>query len=273
MAVTVTGVLTMSDPALAKAAYAGKADMIHNSEIIAVVDFTAPEKTEQKGTSWTYSQKAKATVETVLKGKPARELTVYGGENFICAQCALQKGKALVFLNHNRDLLVGSNWHLSIRPIEKNEVEWYDGENMRPLKKMPLPAVLEEIRKILPQKQNLAPPFAVLFDASSLDDTQIGEGGGPSKFRRAYQQALPLAAKHKDELKYITEAGSPAGRIYAAMLLHHADKESGKKALISLSCCNGTVVYRSGCEIMHEGIWNIASKLYSDGKFLSLQLD
>jgi len=272
LAASIAGTVTMDNPALAKAYFAGKSEMVQNSEIIAVVSIKTVEKTKQKSTNWTYSEKARATVDTVLKGKPGRELEIYGGEDFICARCSLKNGKALVFLNHNGDLLTGSNWHLSIRPIEKNTLEWFDGENFQPLKTTPLPVVLDQIKSMLPKSQKLTAPLNVLFDADSLDDQQVGEGGGPSKYRQAFEKALPVASQHMAELQYMTEAGSPAGRVYAAMLLYHADKEKGKAALVSLCRCNGTVKYRSGCEIMPEGIWKIGEKLYSDGKYLTFDL-
>jgi len=74
-----------------------------------VIDVTEITPTETKGTSWTYRQKISAKVIEVVKGSVERTLTIYGLENFVCAQCRFQKGKQLVFLKHDRNFLVGSN--------------------------------------------------------------------------------------------------------------------------------------------------------------------
>ncbi|MBS2010519.1 MAG: hypothetical protein JST01_25945 [Cyanobacteria bacterium SZAS TMP-1] len=264
--------LTMSQWSLAKAAYSGKAEMIENSEIIALVDINKVEKVAQKGTNWTYSQKALAAVESALKGKPGKKIEIFGGEDFICASCKFEPGRYLVFLNHNRDMLIGSNWHLSIRPIQNNSLEWYDGENMQPLKAQPLNTVLTQIKEQLPRPIKLEGPILKLFQAQTLDDDVVGEGG-KSEVAAAYREALPLAAKQPKELTYLCTAGTPAGRIYGAMLRYHADKEAGKQALLRLTRCNGTVCYRSGCERSCEGVWNVSEKLYSSGKFDGLKLE
>src|SRR5687767_6177976 len=73
----------------AKAAYAGKAEMVRRSDAIALVQVLRVEKAEVKGKHWTYSQRAVARVITTLKGDlPAagKEVALFGGEDFICAQ-------------------------------------------------------------------------------------------------------------------------------------------------------------------------------------------
>src|SRR5687767_895163 len=101
----------------AKAAYGGKADMTRRADAIAVVEVLRVEKAEVKGRHWTYSERAVATVRTTLKGDlPAegKELVLFGGEDFICAQCNFRPGRYLVFLRRDGGLWVGSNWHLSV---------------------------------------------------------------------------------------------------------------------------------------------------------------
>jgi hypothetical protein len=98
------------------------------------------------GKNWTYSQQTKVSVEKVLKGKIPDNFVMYGGESFICAQCTLSKGRFLAFLGKDGDLWVGANWHLSLRPIKDDEVEWYISQEQRfPMKFQKLADVLAQI--------------------------------------------------------------------------------------------------------------------------------
>jgi hypothetical protein len=135
----------------AKAYFAMKDEMIEKADIIAVVDIVKVEKIESKGSVWTYSQKAIAKVEQLLKGKIPKEVNIYGMEDFICAQCHYEVGKFLLFLKYDKKLLTGSNWQFSIRPIKKDKVEWYKkgGDDRFDLEYLPLSAVLQEIRVIV----------------------------------------------------------------------------------------------------------------------------
>jgi hypothetical protein len=133
----------------ARAYYAPKAEMIQRAEVIALVQILMVEKTDTKRKSWTYRQKATARVEQVLKGKVPQEITLYGQEDFICGQCRFAPGRYLLFLKRDEDLLVGSNWQFSIRPITGDQVEWYAGDKSLELKPAPLAGVLQEIRRLL----------------------------------------------------------------------------------------------------------------------------
>lgn len=151
-------VVCLAARADAKAAYAGKTEMVKRSVGIAVVEVVAIEKVEVKGKYWTYRQRADARVEMVLKGELPKDkgaaTVLYGEEDFICAQCRFEPGRYLVFLNQDAGLWVGANWHLSIRPIKtdaegKETVEWYTGEKTIELKEQPLADVLAEVRKLI----------------------------------------------------------------------------------------------------------------------------
>lgn len=144
----VLALLSFTAPrAFSKAYYAGENEMIFRSEVIAVVDISKVESAKLKREHWTYSEVADATVEQPLKGTLEKQVQLYGGEDFICAQVHFQPGRFLVFLKRDGELLVGSNWHLSIRPIKNGKVEWYTpGESMS-LSWQPLPEVLQRIGK------------------------------------------------------------------------------------------------------------------------------
>ena len=109
----------------AKAYYAPEDEMIERAEVIAIVDISRVEKAETKSQPFDYGEIAHATVQQTLKGKLPKEIKLYGGESFICAQVHFTPGRFLVFLRHAGEFLVGCNWHLSVRPIKDTEVEWY----------------------------------------------------------------------------------------------------------------------------------------------------
>ena len=130
----------------AKARYAGKKDMIQEAECIAIVSITKVEKEDKKGTGWTYRQKASATVQQCLKGDAKGEITLYGLEDFICAQCKFAKGRFIVFLRKDGALWVGSNWQLGIRPIREGKVQWFkDDQSLFEMEDVPLDQVIAQI--------------------------------------------------------------------------------------------------------------------------------
>ena len=146
--------LGIASPCFAKAHYANKKDMIKEAECIVVVNITDVEKAEKKGASWTYRQKVSATVEQCLKGDTKGNITIYGLENFICAQCRYKKGHFVLFLRKNNNLWVGSNWHLGIRPIKDDKVEWFkDDKAIFDMKEIPLDKVIDEINTIVKEQE------------------------------------------------------------------------------------------------------------------------
>lgn len=134
---------------LGKALYYGKIEMIRRSEVIAIVNITSVESTQTKGEGWTYSQVAKADVEKVLKGAVPKTIELYGGEDFTCAQCLFGKGRALVFLKHDKDLLTGANWHFSSRKIVEDRVEWFKNDRELDDVPMKIELVVGEIEALL----------------------------------------------------------------------------------------------------------------------------
>jgi len=146
-----------------KAAYKDKKQMIETAQAIAIVEITNIEKAAVKGNPWTYQQKASAKVEKVLKGKLPDKVALYGDETFICARCHFEKGRYLVFLDHDGELLTGNNWQLSVRKItgdtkakntqakntQEAQVEWFDVKNLFERPKAPLNQALKKISDVL----------------------------------------------------------------------------------------------------------------------------
>jgi len=115
----------LSLPVLGEARFASKQEMIKEAEDIAVVRIIKVEPCSVKGSpwwdwkswsDWTYHQRATSEVAKTFKGTLPKEITMYGGEDFTCARVNFVPGRCLVFLRHDRNLLVGSNWHLYCAP-------------------------------------------------------------------------------------------------------------------------------------------------------------
>jgi hypothetical protein len=151
--------------AWSKAYFAPAPEMIQSSPHIAVIEITGVERTETQGGHWTYSQKAHAKVHRNIKGQLAKTVTLYGGENFLCARVQYQPGHYLAFLTQDeKGFLHASNWHLSLRPLRlkgklgKDYVEWYAPEgHVGQFSWLPLEDVIKEIKKT-PGKEASVPP-------------------------------------------------------------------------------------------------------------------
>jgi hypothetical protein len=155
--ITIITILTLGFTSLTygKAAYRSYPEMIETSEIVAVIDVIEIVPTQTKGSHRNYRQKITAKSLQVLKGQLDQLTTIYGLEDFICAQCHFEKGRQLVFLRRDNDLLAGSNWYLSIRPIIDDKVEWFKDSSSIDLIPMSLDTVLEQVKaEINKQKRN-----------------------------------------------------------------------------------------------------------------------
>lgn len=141
-------------PASAKAYFQTKQEMIERAEVIAIITITDARPGDAKGRIWTYRQEGRAKVENILKGDIPRAFTLHGAETFICAQCPIANGRFFAFLKKDGDLWTGSNWHLSLRPIRNDEVDWYVAdENRYEMKPVLLEKVVAEIKAQLAVKR------------------------------------------------------------------------------------------------------------------------
>ena len=123
--------LFMTGPTLGKAAFFSPAELARKADAIALVDLDEPEAVAASDPSETpsssagyYRKKAQARVVERIRGDIPDRFLIYGDEAFICAQCTLSKGRFLAFLTKKGDFWVGTNWHLSLRPIKGDQIEW-----------------------------------------------------------------------------------------------------------------------------------------------------
>lgn len=155
--------------AFGKAYFFTRTELIQKAAAIAIVEIEEPEPAKPTGNDqqdpfagnsvtgkkWVYGQQAKVRVQKVLKGDLPKEFTLYGQESFICAQCALTKGRFLAFLAKDGDLWVGANWQLSLRPIQNEQVEWYVTDEQRyPMKFQKFDDVVAEVLAAIHKQQS-----------------------------------------------------------------------------------------------------------------------
>jgi hypothetical protein len=154
MRFVISGVLIalLSPVALSRPYYMSKAELIRKAQVIAILRISHVESVEVTGSEQVYRQSALATVERVIKGNVPGRVTLYGLQT-LEARVEFALGTYLVFLSRDGDLLVGTNWHLSLRPINKGKVEWYASNEGYRLKTAQLSAVLKEIESILMRQQ------------------------------------------------------------------------------------------------------------------------
>jgi hypothetical protein len=266
-------VLTMQLPGLAKAAFLSKKNMIDQSSVIAVVDVSKLEATSTKSHSWTYRQKATASVERILKGTVPKTFNIYGDEDFICAQCKFPAtGRYLVFLRKADDLLVGSNWQYSFRKIDNKQVDWLEEPGQARLS-MTLEnedTVIKEVTQEVADQAKLAtlPDYLKsLLTAPRLQDGQIGEAREPNPWFQAYEKAKKQGKRIEPELQLLLKNATPAGKMYAAFLLRSADPAEGQKAFESLKKDVSTFTYQSGCKSMESAIYQAADQVLTTNKF------
>lgn len=151
----------------AKAYFFKRSELVEKSLVIAIIELGDPGPAkanagadpfvdQAKGTTWTYQKSSKASMVRKIKGEISADFILHGDETFICAQCRLSKGRFLAFLQKDKDLWVGTNWHLSLRPIKDGRIEWYEGEDLtKPMKFQPEKVVIAEVEKLLRESSKI----------------------------------------------------------------------------------------------------------------------
>ena len=76
----------------------------------------------------------------------------------------------------------------------------------------------------------------------------------------------------KTQFDWLLRNGTPAGKLYGAMLLNAVDTKAGKNALRNLQSDTDKVPYQSGCEVFNETVGHIATELLNKDRFLDLNL-
>jgi hypothetical protein len=98
-------------------------------------------------------------------------------------------------------------------------------------------------------KPNLPIELEILRTAAGLQGRALGAMARPSKLYQAFEQA-GQAGPTRPNLERLLREATPAGRIYAAMLLVKLDPKAGRQALDQMRSDQTPLTVAAGCTIM-----------------------
>lgn len=130
---------------------------------------------------------------------------------------------------------------------------------------------------------SITPPKAFALDkpdclktlsmAARFEDSRIGEGGKLSKLYKAYEEAFKKSDKiSKADYIWLLQNGTPAGKIYAAMLLKGTGKGNDAESFGKLTHDKSEVAIQSGCEILMEKVSSVAQSFIKSGECLGIKM-
>lgn len=123
-----------------------------------------------------------------------------------------------------------------------------------------------------PKDKSMNIALKELSKVKCLCTATIGEGREMPREYQLYLKVAALGPEAKPDLLKIAKTGSPAGRIYAAVLLYAIDAKLGLKTLKAMENCKDTMDFRSGCKGTTVTLGEAASKLHESGNFLGFTL-
>jgi hypothetical protein len=97
--------------------------------------------------------------------------------------------------------------------------------------------------------QVLPPHLATLSEATRLEGRSLGVAATPSKIYQAFEQVLQAGKTSRSDIDRLLHESTPAGRIYAAMLLVKLDPKAGRQLLEPMRSDQTALTEASGCEI------------------------
>lgn len=113
-----------------------------------------------------------------------------------------------------------------------------------------------------------APSLIILATAKRFEDKQIGEGGVSSKLYKAYEEAFNNSDSiKKEDYEWLLNNGTPAGKIYGAMLLRGTEKADDKNSFGRLSKDESRIEFQSGCEVTEDTVSAIAKSFMKSGDY------
>lgn len=108
-----------------------------------------------------------------------------------------------------------------------------------------------------------------LSTAKRFEDKQIGEGGDASKAYKAYEKAFNSSDSiKKEDFVWLLKNGTPAGKVYAAMLLRGTGKANDADSFGKLINDQSKIEFQSGCEVIQDTVNAIAKSFIKSGDYL-----
>ncbi len=113
----------------------------------------------------------------------------------------------------------------------------------------------------------LSPPLKRLMVASSFDDGVSGESG-PSQNHATYAElSSQIQGVDTADLEYLLTHATPAGKLYAAVLLKQSSRVGNDQSFGKLIHDDSKVIYHSGCKGAEYKVSEIAAAFIKDGFF------
>jgi hypothetical protein len=100
----------------------------------------------------------------------------------------------------------------------------------------------------------LAAYLETLRTAGGLQGRALGATARPSQLYQAFEQAITAGSKIRPEIEWLLDEATPAGRIYAAMLLVKLDPKAGRQALESMQSDQTPMSAASGCTTLQTTV-------------------
>lgn len=111
-----------------------------------------------------------------------------------------------------------------------------------------------------------------LMKASEFSDNVRGEAPDlRAGYKAYYDGAGRLPEISVNHLKYVLQHATPAGKLYAAILLSQTKAMSNEQCYAGLLEDKSKVNYASGCEVFTTDVATIAKSLKASGKYLGFQ--
>lgn len=112
-----------------------------------------------------------------------------------------------------------------------------------------------------------------LAGARNFADSVKGENGAFHEsyalYRKVFDEALGTDVK---QLEWLRANGSPAGKVYGAVLLYESSKLGLEGAFKPLLGDHSELVYFSGCKGAHTSVQAMAEKFIADRRYLNFSL-
>ncbi len=116
-------------------------------------------------------------------------------------------------------------------------------------------------------KRKLPASLTALLTATTFDDGVRGDGDQSVNFRNYALASDQIQALETSDLQYLLTHASPAGRLYAAVLLKQSGRVGDNECFAKLLGDNATVTYLSGCVGSTYKVKEIADSFIKNGCF------
>jgi hypothetical protein len=126
----------------------------------------------------------------------------------------------------------------------------------------------EKSPEYLTREAKLSEPLKKIIQAPHIYDNSKG---GSSEFTAAFAQAAKDGLKSKEDLLFIVENGSPAGKIYAAYLLKLIEPSTGTRILNGFKTEKTLVNNKSYTSQEHYTMGEVATDLLSSSPTIILK--